>query len=532
VKRKGAAVLRLGALLSVAAAGWFLAAGAAWLLRPPPLALLPHAANASIHELPAGEGEPWTILVLSDIQHGFGYLDTLFREGDRFGARAILMIGDVSSHGSRHLRLPAREMLRQLPAERNEIRSNSDSVLTKSESSLILTGVIERRIAAAIRADLGRKMVLLSGPRQCGKSTLVQAITREQGGQYLCWDVPADRRVIQRGELDRDAPLWTFDELHKHRRWRAVLKGLWDSEREGHRILVTGSARLELYGHGGDSLQGRYFAHHLHPFTASELARKSLPGLDAVPELPNDAVASDLLASLLALGGFPEPFLSGSAREAARWRLGYADRLVREDVRELERVRELDRIELLYDRLGAVAGGLLSINSLREELEVAFETVRSWIAILERLDAVFRIAPYGPPRIRSVKKEQKLYFWDWMRAESAAARFENLLALHLLRLVHWARDVEGEKLDLRYFRTRMGHEVDFVLLRGGKAWIAIEAKLAEQPLAPGLRYLLERVPIPHAFQVHARGGRERRAADVGRTRVRHVSAARLLASLP
>lgn len=169
--------------------------------------------------------------------------------------------------------------------------------------------------------------------------------------------------------------------------------------------------------------------------------------------------------SLLTLGGFPEPFLGGSAKEAARWRIGYAARLVQEDVRDLERVRELERIELLCDRLGAVAGGIVSLNSLRKDLEVAFETVRSWIAILERLEAVFRVAPYGPPRIRTVKKEAKLYFWDWARAESEAARFENLIALHLLRLVHWARDVEGEPLELRDFRTRMGHEVDFLLLR-------------------------------------------------------------------
>jgi predicted AAA+ superfamily ATPase len=379
---------------------------------------------------------------------------------------------------------------------------------------------------------LAKKMVLLSGPRQCGKTTVVREITEKQDGSYLSWDAPADRRHIQRGEVDLDSPLWTFDELHKNRRWRAFLKGLYDTHHEHHRILVTGSARLDLYGRGGDSLQGRYFGHHLHPLTASEIARRNFEGLDALPDLANEPIPSDVLRALSTLGGFPEPFLSGSAKEAARWRLGYADRLVHEDVRELEQVRELDRIELLYDRLGAVAGSVLSINSLREDLEVAFETVRSWIAILERLDAVFRISPYGPPRIKSVKKEQKLYFWDWTRAESEAARFENLVALHLLRLTHWARDVEGEKLELRYFRTRAGHEVDFLLLRAGKPWIAIEAKLAEQPLDAGLRYLLHRVPVPHALQVHARGGRERRVSDVGKSRVRHVTAARLLANLP
>jgi predicted AAA+ superfamily ATPase len=392
--------------------------------------------------------------------------------------------------------------------------------------------MLERRIAAPVARDLVKKMVLLSGPRQCGKTTMVEHLTAARGGQYLNWDDPTDRRSIVAGELDLDRPLWCFDELHKFRRWRGFLKGLYDKHRNRQRILVTGSARLELFGHGGDSLQGRYFAHSLHPFTASELARRRLVPLDSLPELPAEPVPRDVLDTLLALGGFPEPCLSGSAKEAARWRLGYAARLVREDIRDLERIRELDRVELLYDRLGSIAGGVLSINALREDLEVAFETARAWIAVLERMDAIFRVPPFGPPRIKSVKKEQKLYFWDWSRAESEDARFENMIALHLLRLVDWAREVEGERLELRYFRTRAGHEVDFVLLRDRKPWIAIEAKSSEQPLAPGLRYLLERFPVPYAFQVHPHGGRERRVEDVGRSRVRHVSAARLLASLP
>jgi len=381
--------------------------------------------------------------------------------------------------------------------------------------------------------DLDRKkMVFLSGPRQCGKTTVVRRIVADRGGEYLSWDDPAARRRLQRTELNPDSPLWAFDELHKFRRWRNYLKGLFDLHGTAHEILVTGSARLDLYGRGGDSLQGRYYPHRLHPFTASEIGNRPLVPVDQIPALPNSPGAVADLETMLVLGGFPEPFLAGSEKEGRRWRLAYGARLVEEEVRVLEQVKEIERVEFLFDRLDSVAGSCLSINSLREDLEVAFETVRKWLAILEKLCAIFRISPFGPPRIKAVKKEQKLYFWDWARAESEGARFENLLAMHLLRLVHWCQDVEGEKAELQYFRTRMGHELDFLILRRGRPWMAVEAKLSDEPLAPGLRYALERIAIPWAFQVSLRPGREKRFPDIGKTCVRAVSAARFLANLP
>lgn len=391
--------------------------------------------------------------------------------------------------------------------------------------------MIARRLETVVAKDLERKMVLLSGPRQCGKTTLARSFVTAQRGEYYSWDAAADRLALQKLELDFGSPLWVFDEIHKFRRWRGLLKELSDTYRGRIRMLVTGSGRLDLYGRGGDSLQGRYFPHHLHPITFSELHGLSFGTVGALPDLPNDGGAHGL-EDLLRLGGFPEPLLSGSEREAARWRLSYGERLMREDVASLEQVREIERLELLYDRLTDIAGGILSINSLREDLEVAFETVRAWIGILERLDAVFRVAPYGPPGIKSVKKEQKLYFWDWARCGSEGARFENLIALHLLRAVDWARDVEGEHLQLRYFRHRAGQEVDFVLLRNRRPWLAIEVKLGTSDVAPALRYFAERAQPAFAFQVGGADTKERRHKDIGRTVVRTVRAARFLANLP
>ena len=395
--------------------------------------------------------------------------------------------------------------------------------------------MVKRRAEGPVEADLATKMVFVAGPRQCGKTTMARQLLERLGGQYFSWDVAEHRKALRESVLPADAPLWVFDEIHKFRGWRNWLKGIYDLHADRHSILVTGSARLDTYRRGGDSLQGRYFMHRLHPFTFSELCGVALDDdPDRFPELDRSAPrgADDSLAALLRLGGFPEPLLSGSDVTAARWRLLYGTRLVREDIRDLEAFRDLDRIELLYDRLPDVVGSLLSINSLREDLEVAFETVRSWIGALERSYAVFCLAPHGAARIKAVKKSQKLYLWDWSRVESEGARAENLVLFHLLRMAHWLSDVHGEKAEVRFFRDSVGHEVDAIVLRNRKPWMAVEVKLGDEGLDSGLRYLVERVTIPHAFQVSVRGRVDRFRPDAGRTGVRFVPATRFLANLP
>ncbi len=400
------------------------------------------------------------------------------------------------------------------------------------------TAPIRRHLAGLVERDLREKMVFVAGPRQSGKTTLARQLLARLDGAYFDWDVSAHRRLLRDESLPATAGLWVFDELHKMRSWQRWLKGVYDLHGAEHAILVTGSGHLDAYRRGGDSLQGRYLQHRLHPFTLRELCGKPpRDPADVLGEIEGmegsaPAGAAEQLEALLRLGGFPEPLLAGSDRRAARWRLGYGTRLVRTDVRDLAAIRDLDRVELLYDRLPDGVGSVLSINALREDLEVAFETVRSWISVLERLYGVYRVPPFGAPRIKAVKKEQKLYMWDWARVEAEPARFENLVLSHLLRLVHFIEDELGEKAELRYFRDTVGHEVDAVVLRRRKPWLAVEAKLDDRPLDAGLRYLLERVRIPHAFQVSLRGTIDRRLPDIGGARVRQVPAARFLSRLP
>jgi predicted AAA+ superfamily ATPase len=346
----------------------------------------------------------------------------------------------------------------------------------------------KRYLHDPIVEDLRQKMVFVEGPRQVGKTTLALQIIGASDALhpgYLNWDDVKARPRILRGEMPPGERVVVLDEIHKHARWRNLVKGIFDTRPRGHSLLITGSARLDVYRRGGDSLQGRYHAYRLHPLSVGEVGG----GRDATE-------------SLLRFGGFPEPFFKASERHWRRWSRERLDRVVRDDVRDLERVRETSLVELLVDALPSRVGSPLSVKSLREDLEVAHDTAERWLTILENLYVCFRIAPFGAPRIRAVKKEQKLYLWDWSMVEAPGARFENLVASHLLKLCHYLEDTEGYRMELRYLRDTDKREVDFVVLRDRKPIFAVEAKTGEREISPSLRYFKARTSIPRWYQVH------------------------------
>jgi hypothetical protein len=352
-----------------------------------------------------------------------------------------------------------------------------------------------RYLRRQLIADLAAKMVFVAGPRQVGKTTLALSVPGAPEG-YLNWDVAEDRENILMRRLP-PGDLWVFDEIHKYRSWRNYLKGIFDGRPSGQRILVTGSARLDLYRRSGDSLQGRYHLLHMHPFSVAEL------GITRRPEFEQ----------LLDLGGFPEPFLGGSEVEARRWSREYRNLLIHEELTALERVQDLGNLELMVMRLPDLVGSPLSLNALREDLRVSHKTVASWMGILERLYAVFRLAPIGGPRIRAIKKAQKHYHLDWSLVRDESARFENLVAAHLLKWVNFEQDTQGRDLELRYFRDRDGREVDFVVVEHGEPLLLVECKLSDAAPEKSLRYLKARFPDADAWQVSARGARDFKSPD-------------------
>jgi hypothetical protein len=352
-----------------------------------------------------------------------------------------------------------------------------------------------RYLEPQVLSDLQRKMVFLAGPRQVGKTTLALNLLGTEKG-YLNWDISADRERILRQELPPSG-FWVFDEIHKYRRWRNYLKGVYDGRPSGQRILVTGSGRLDLYRFGGDSLQGRYHLLRLHPLTVAELK------LGKQKEL----------LDLLRLGGFPEPFLSGSDTEARRWSREYRTRLIHDDVSSLERIQDLGQLELLMLRLPDLVGAPLSINALREDIQVSHKTASSWIGALERLYVVYRLPPFGAPRIRAVKKEQKHYHFDWSVVPEDGPRFENLVAGHLLKWVHYQQDTLGRDLELRYFRDTDGREVDFVVVERRKPLLFVECKWSDTAPDKGLRYLKAKFPETESWQITAVGEKDFRTKE-------------------
>lgn len=373
---------------------------------------------------------------------------------------------------------------------------------------------MKRYLAPQITRDLGRKMVFVGGPRQVGKTTLATTfLTSNQG--YLNWDVPHHREQILKNELPV-TNLWVFDEIHKYHGWRNFLKGLYDIKLPDQRILVTGSARLDFYRFAGDSLQGRYHYLRMHPLSVAELASHT----------PQEE-KGNIFWNLLERGGFPEPYFSESVVEAKRWLRDYRTRLILEDLAQLERVQDFGNIELLSMRLPELVGAPLSINALREDLRVSHQSVSTWLNILERLYAIFRLSPFGTPHIRAVKKEQKHYHFDWTLVNDMPLRFENMVACALLKWVHFQQDTLGKNVDLRYFRDIDGREVDFLVTEDARPTLFIECKWNDADISPALTYFQKKFPDARGWQISAKGTKD----FVGKSGIRVCPAQDFLATL-
>jgi predicted AAA+ superfamily ATPase len=361
-----------------------------------------------------------------------------------------------------------------------------------------------RYLEKKIISDLSQKMVFIGGPRQVGKTTLAKKIGKSayQNFSYMNWDNVDDRKKIIKSMLDSDAQMIIFDEIHKYRNWKNYVKGQFDKYKEKFDILVTGSARLDLYKKGGDSLLGRYYYFRLHPFSMAEALEKNNSIVPFQKILfSSEPKMSEIFKQLFEFGGFPEPFIHKNKELLRRWHNQRTEKIVKEDIRDIESIRDLSTLQTLAALLPEKVGSQFSLNSLREDLLISHKTISHWMDVLERFYYHFRISAYWAKSIKSLRKEKKMYLWDWSEVPSASARLENIVASHLLKLCHFLYDAKGHKAELHYLRDRDGHEVDFLIAVDKKPWLAVEVKNSDQKISKNIRYFSKKIQIPFKYQL-------------------------------
>lgn len=354
-----------------------------------------------------------------------------------------------------------------------------------------------------------RQMVFLTGPRQVGKTTTGRASAGPRH-TYLNWDVQTDRLILTRGptklaeqlrlstSMPRPATV-VLDEIHKYRKWRTFLKGWFDAWSSRCRTIVTGSARLDVFRRGGDSLMGRYFLYRMHPISVGEIH----PGWSAETDIRRPRrVGTDAIRHLLTYGGYPEPFLKSSSRFWNRWQRLRVEQLFRDDLRDLTRIQEMGQMQVLAQLIETRVGQPVNLSNLAAEVNISVDTVRRWLFTLEAVYHSFIVRPWHRNVAKSLRKQPKIYLWDWSRTVNGGARVENFVASHLLKAVHGWTDAGLGDYGLYYLRDKMRREVDFLMIRNGKPWFLVEVKSSgRRELNPNLSYYQNQIGATHAFQI-------------------------------
>ena len=345
---------------------------------------------------------------------------------------------------------------------------------------------MERSQASAIQNDLQKKIVLVSGPRQCGKTTLAQMLPGAK--EYMNYDYAEHRDILREKSWDRRKSLLVFDEIHKMPDWKRYLKGIYDAEGIPPGILVMGSARLDLIRRTGDSLAGRFFQHRLHPFD--------------VKEARNEIEPEEAFKRISRFGGFPEPFLANDAGFYNRWRRSHIDIILRQDMLDLESVRDIKSVEVLIDLLRSRVGSPISYASLARDLQKDAKTVKRWLEILESLYIIFPVRPYHRNVARSILKEPKYYFYDSAQVRGQiGARLENIVACALLKECHTQTDTYGRDVELGYVRSKDGREIDFVIVEDQWVRMMIETRSGGGFLSPHFSHFDRFFPDTKRLQV-------------------------------
>jgi predicted AAA+ superfamily ATPase len=209
---------------------------------------------------------------------------------------------------------------------------------------------------------------------------------------------------------------------------------------------------METFRQAGESLAGRYYSYKFHPISVKELCTES-------QIKPREA-----LDHLLERGGFPEPCLAENKLDADRWRIKYAQDLIREDILDFSRIHELNAMKLFLEILRDRVGSPLSLLSISRDIGISSVTLGKYLDILQALFVVFPIYPLNKNIARSLSKSPKVYFYDQgLVRGNEGVKLENAVACMLLKHVDYIRDTKGLETGLHYLRTKDGAEIDFAI---------------------------------------------------------------------
>lgn len=348
---------------------------------------------------------------------------------------------------------------------------------------------MDRYLKQYILGDLKDKIILITGPRQSGKTTLSKML--DSDFDYFNFDNPDDRLGLLNKSWDRSKSLVIFDELHKLKDWKSWLKGIYDTEGIPPAIVVTGSAKLDTYKKVGDSLAGRFFQFRLHPLDLKELFSMQ------EAENPEDA-----LETLLAVGGFPEPYLNGTVRYYNRWKKTHLDIILKQDLIAQENVQQIVQIETLIQLLKSRVGSPLSYSSLARDLQCTDKTVKRWLTILENMYVIFKVPPFYKNVARAIQKAPKFYFYDTGQViGESGVKLENVVACALKKEIQFREDCLGEEKQLCYLRNKDGREIDFLVTDNGRPVCMIEVKWKDGNLSPNFDIFNRYFPQVKAVQV-------------------------------
>ncbi len=353
-------------------------------------------------------------------------------------------------------------------------------------------------------------MIFLAGPRQSGKTTFSQIVSKSFTNHiYFNWDISSDReRFISEPSFfenverkDMSQPLVVLDEIHKYKEWKNYLKGVYDKFHHDYQFLISGSGRLDLYQKGSDSLAGRYFLYHMWPFTVAELAKKNRSMDDFLQNplsinMEQNKKLSEIWDRLSEFSGFPEPYLSGKKKNYRRWSNTYSRQLIREDIRDLTNVKAINEIETLFMLIPSKTGSPLSSASLARDLHVSYNTIKSWLSIFETFFMVFSITPWTKKISRAILKERKYYMWDSPRITDQALRFENMVALELYRAITSWNDIGHGTFSMHFIKNKEKQEVDFLLTKENEPFLLVEAKLTDTQPSKSLIKFQNKLNIP------------------------------------